>query len=92
MDQLNQLNVNVATGARINKIKLDKPGIIVSLKISLNASANGCKMPHKPTTFGPRLLCIPPRIFLSNKVNSATNNNIGIKGGKTFIISTSKTK
>lgn len=91
IDQLNQLNVNVNTGAAINKNKLDSPGTIVSLKINLKASAKGCKIPQRPTTLGPRRLWIPPKIFLSKSVNKATNNNIGINGGKILRNSTSKT-
>jgi hypothetical protein len=67
----------VNIGAIINNIILDKPGIIVSLKINLKASANGCNIPNIPTTLGPLLLWIPAKIFLSNNVNKATDNIIG---------------
>ena len=47
---------------------LELLGKTVSLTSNLKPSDNGCNNPNVPTTFGPRLLCIAPKIFLSAKV------------------------
>ena len=45
---------------------------MISLKISLNTSANGCKRPSGPTRFGPMRTCIQPMILRSAYVMYAT--------------------
>ena len=65
---------------------MDKPGIIVSLNINLNASLNGCNNPKIPTTLGPLLRWIPAKIFLSNNVNKATDKIIGKTIGNNLTI------
>jgi hypothetical protein len=51
-----KLKNNVKLGAKINKNLFALFGTIISLTINFNASANGCKTPQIPTTFGPRRL------------------------------------
>lgn len=52
-------------------------GTIVSLAINFKASAIGCKIPHLPTTLGPRLRCIAPKTLRSNNVNKAITKITG---------------
>ena len=58
-------------GANTNTPKFDIPGIIVSLNINLNASANGCNNPHTPTMLGPTLRWTPAKTLRSTNVNNA---------------------
>jgi hypothetical protein len=51
--------------------------MLISLKIDLKASANGCKSPQNPTIFGPLLLCIAAKTFLSKRVKNAIDTIIG---------------
>jgi len=81
---LSKLNEKVKIGAKINNTMLDNPGMIVSLKINLKASANGWSKPQIPTTLGPLRLWILAKIFLSNNVNNATIKIIGKTIGTTF--------
>lgn len=75
--QFNRLKAKIKIADKRNSKKLVETGIIVSLKISLKASAKGCNTPKKPTKLGPLLLCIEAITFRSNKVNSATDKIIG---------------
>lgn len=50
----NRLITNVKIGEAINKNLFELLGITLSLMSSLKPSANGCKSPYRPTTFGPR--------------------------------------
>lgn len=61
-------------------------GIIVSLINNFSPSANGCNNPSNPTTFGPRLRCIPAIIFRSTKVKKATAIKTGTIIIKVFSI------
>ena len=45
----------VTMGARMNITLFELAGIIISLKIYFNASANDCSKPNGPTTLGPLL-------------------------------------
>ena len=47
--------VIVIIGAKIKIILLELAGIMISLKIYFNASANDCNKPKGPTTLGPCL-------------------------------------
>ena len=47
--------VIVTIGASIKIILFELAGIIISLKIYFNASANDCNKPNGPTTLGPCL-------------------------------------
>jgi len=52
-------------------------GITVSLRISFNASLNGCRIPYQPTVFGPILRWKAANAFLSIIVIKATEIKIG---------------
>lgn len=52
--QLSKLIVRVIIGAIKKRILFDLLGKIISLKINLIPSANGCSNPQIPTTFGPK--------------------------------------
>ena len=54
--QPNKANINVAQGARKNKVLLALAGITVSLTTNFKASAKGCNTPYTPTTLGPTRL------------------------------------
>lgn len=49
----------------------------ISLTKSLKPSDNGCKIPKKPITLGPRRLWIEPKIFRSTNVKYATAIKMG---------------
>jgi hypothetical protein len=70
-------NVNAKIGPITNTVIFACDGNIVSLLKSFTASANGCSNPYIPTTFGPFLNCIAPKIFLSANVTYATDINSG---------------
>ena len=72
------LTINVIKGDKIKINLLALLGKINSLTNNLKPSDKGCNNPKVPTTFGPRLRCIAPRIFLSAKVKYATEINNGI--------------
>lgn len=74
-----KLNKSVRIGENTNKKLLDFMGIISSFMTNFRPSANGCKIPQNPTTFGPFLLCIDAIIFRSANVKKATTINKGIK-------------
>jgi len=57
-------------------------GIIISLTTNFKASANGCKKPQIPTTFGPFRLWIEAITFLSIRVKKAIAINNGTKVNK----------
>jgi len=59
-------------------------GITVSFANNLIASANACKAPNKPTTFGPRRRCTAPKNLRSKTVKNATAKIIGKKVNKNF--------
>jgi hypothetical protein len=69
----------VIIGESTNKKLLDFMGIISSFMTNFKPSANGCKTPQKPTTFGPFRLCIDAITFRSAKVKKATTINKGIR-------------
>ena len=75
--QFKKLKNKAKIGAKIKIILFALLGIIVSFIRSFKPSANGCKKPKKPTTLGPRLLCMLAIIFLSSKVKKATAINTG---------------
>ena len=76
--------IKVNIGANMNIIKLEVEGTTVSLLISLNASANACKLPKRPTTLGPLLRCMDAKTLRSITVKKATDNIIGNIIGTTF--------
>ena len=61
---------------------LELAGIIISLKIYFNASANDCNNPKGPTTFGPCLFCTKAQSLLSNQTIIATETKTGINKNK----------
>src|SRR5713226_40088 len=69
--------IKVSIGAKMNRNLLAPVGTIVSLNMSLMASAIGCSSPIGPTRLGPRRICIQPMSFLSHKVRYATQANSG---------------
>ena len=52
-------------------------GRMISLNISLKASAIGCSSPQGPTRFGPRRMCMKPIILRSQYVRYATHSSSG---------------
>ena len=66
--QVNKLKKKVNIGAKINKTISQLLGNIVSFTNNFKPSDNGCNNPKVPTTFGPFLLWIEDKIFLSAKV------------------------
>jgi hypothetical protein len=72
----------VTIGAKIKIILLALAGIIISLKIYFNASANVCNKPNGPTTLGPRLFWTKPHTLLSSQTIIATDTNMGINKNK----------
>lgn len=59
-------------GEIMNIIKLELFGKIASFNNNFKASANGCKTPSGPTSFGPFLFWVDAITFLSTKVKKAT--------------------
>jgi hypothetical protein len=53
-----KLKVNVNKGANKKSKLFELNGTIASFTNNFAPSANGCNNPRKPTTLGPRLLCI----------------------------------
>ena len=52
--------ISITTGARKNSDRSACDGEMISLIISLNASAIGCSSPSGPTRLGPMRICIQP--------------------------------
>ena len=77
--QPRKLKNSTKLGAKINKNLFALFGIIISLITNLSPSANGCKKPQIPTTFGPFLRCIDAITRLSAKVKIAITINRGTK-------------
>jgi hypothetical protein len=65
-------------GAKINSTQLDRTGIITSLSNNFKPSANACKTPQNPVTFGPLRLCIEASNLRSAIVKNAMVNNDAI--------------
>lgn len=80
-----KLKKRVRKGPKINKNLLALVGIIISFKTSFKPSANGCKNPQKPTTFGPFLRWIAAMAFRSAKVKKATTINNGIRVNREWL-------
>ncbi len=59
---------SASIGAMKNSARLAPAGTMISLKISLKTSANGCSSPSGPTRFGPIRTCIQPMILRSASV------------------------
>ena len=57
--------VTETIGAIRNTPLLAPAGMIVSLRMNLRKSANGCSTPNGPTTFGPLRSCIAAQILRS---------------------------
>jgi hypothetical protein len=72
-----KLKVKVKTGASKKRIKFALLGRTGSFKSNFNPSANGCKIPKNPTTFGPFRLCIDAITLRSAKVKKATPTKRG---------------
>jgi len=75
--QNDKLNENVNNGASKKRTRFACVGNTDSFNNNFKPSAKGCKRPNNPTTLGPFLRCIAPKIFLSHKVTYATANNSG---------------
>ena len=58
----------VMTGPRKNRPRLAAVGTMISLKISLTASAIGCSRPSGPTRFGPGRIWLQPIALRSQSV------------------------
>ena len=58
----------VMIGPRKNRPRLAAVGTMISLKISLTASAIGCSRPNGPTRFGPGRIWLQPIAFRSQSV------------------------
>ena len=80
-------NVIVTMGARINITLFELDGIITSLKIYFNASANDCNKPKGPTTFGPCLFCTKAQILRSSQTTIATETKTGTNKNKILYVS-----
>jgi hypothetical protein len=74
-----KLKYKVKNGAKTNKNLLALFGKTISLTINFKASANGCKTPQNPVTFGPFLRWIAPITRRSAKVKKATETIKKIK-------------
>ena len=74
--------VIVIIGAKIKIILLELAGIMISLKIYFNASANDWNKPKGPTTFGPLLFWTKAHTLLSSQTIIATAVKIGISKRK----------
>ena len=61
--QATRAKVIVIMGAMIKITLFALAGIIISFKIYLSASANVWNKPKGPTTFGPRLFELNPKLF-----------------------------
>ena len=72
--QAAKASVTVISGPSRNSTLLAPEGMISSLKKNLSASAMVCSKPKIPTTFGPRRSCTAAQIFLSARMNSATES------------------
>ena len=70
---------NTQIGAKTKKKVLEMLGKIISLITNFKPSATACKIPQKPTTFGPRRRWIEAKTLRSQIVKNATVNNIGNK-------------
>lgn len=67
---------NVITAEHKNKIQFERAGKIIYFKINFNPSANACKNPQKPITFGPVIRCIEAIVLSSAIVKKATDNKV----------------
>lgn len=74
----------------MNIPKLAYVGNIVSLENSFKPSAKGWRSPNTPTTFGPFLIWIEARTFLSANVKYATPINKGTTKLSIFIVTSIK--
>ena len=81
-------NVIVTTGANTNTSLFELAGIIISLKIYFNASANDWNKPNGPTTLGPLRFCTKAQTLLSSQTIIATETKTGTNKNK--ILYTSK--
>lgn len=72
MTQRNKDIKNMKMGEKKYKRQFDTDDQVCSLENSLIASEKGCKIPIKPTLFGPFRIWIYPKTFRSNKVRKAT--------------------
>ena len=70
-------SVMVTIGARIKIILFELAGIIISLKMYFNASANDWNNPKGPTTFGPLLFWTKAQTLLSSHTTKATETKTG---------------
>ena len=70
-------NVIVPTGANTNTSLFELAGIIISLKIYFNASANDWNKPNGPTTLGPLRFCTKAQTLLSSQTIIATETKTG---------------
>jgi NADH-ubiquinone oxidoreductase chain 1 len=84
--QTNIDKINAMIGDAMNINILTWLGINVSLVNNLIPSLKGWSNPYIPTILGPFLIWVYPNIFLSIKVNNATDINIGIINPSDFII------
>ena len=61
--QATKAKVIVTIGASMKTTLLELAGIIISLNIYFNASANVWNKPKGPTTLGPFLFALNPKLF-----------------------------
>lgn len=71
-NQAVRLKIRSTKGPAKNKTEEAFWGTGFSFKISLRASASGCKIPKNPVQLGPFLFCILARTFRSKRVKKAT--------------------
>ncbi|MDT4831492.1 hypothetical protein FQZ97_650060 [compost metagenome] len=68
----------VMMGPSRNRPLLATVGRMISLVISLSASAIGCSRPSGPMRFGPTRICVKPMALRSHSVRYATASISGI--------------
>ena len=74
--------VIVTIGARIKTTLFALAGIIISLKIYFNASANDWNKPNGPTTLGPLRFYTKAQTLLSSQTIIATETKTGTNKNK----------
>ena len=77
-------NMNINNGDNIKINIFTWFGMRGSFKKSFTPSARGCNKPYSPTMFGPFLIWVYPRTFLSTSVSIAILINKGKKSIMNF--------
>jgi hypothetical protein len=70
-DHATKDKTKVTSGAKIKTTLSEPAGMTISLKTYFRKSANDCKSPKTPTTFGPFRICTAAQIFLSAYMRNA---------------------